>query len=65
MFCMRGRGIRICSGYVLYVGEGDKNMPDIFCMRGREIKICPDMFCMWGDKNMPGYVLHAGECRKD
>ena len=35
---MRGRGIRICSGYVLYAG-GMKICPDMFYMRGNAEKI--------------------------
>ena len=45
LFCMRGRGIKIC--WICFV-----------CVEG--IRICPDMFCMrGGNKNMPGSVLHA------
>ena len=57
-----GRGIRICSGYVLYAGEGNKNMPG-YVLHAGGMKICLDMFCMQGNKNMPGYVLHVGEIR--
>ena len=47
MFCMWGRGIKICRIYFV-CGEGNKNMPE-YVLHAGGMKICPDMFCMRGN----------------